>query len=131
MNKNKKQTKSDLAFQIAQEVLEARLTKGLTQKQLAKKLKTQQPAIARVENGFGLVSTTFLFDMAKALKTRLVPPRFEFLEELRNMQLSLHSQQSTSEKPTNITLSDIGIQPATINRDETKVQTKVLNLQSI
>lgn len=129
MNNNKKQTKSDLAFEIAQEVLEARLTKGLTQKQLAQKMDTQQPAIARVENGFGLVSNTFLFDMAKVFKTRLVPPKFEFLEELRKVQLSLHSQ-SASAQPTNITLSEIGIQPNTANQTKTEVQTKMLDLQT-
>lgn len=94
MKKNKKQTESDFAFSVAQEVLEARLTKNLTQTQLAKKMATKQPAITRMEDGIGFPSLKLLFKMAKALGTVLIPPKFAFLEEIRNVstQSNAHSE---------------------------------------
>ena len=71
----------DLAFEIGQMVLEARLLKGVTQQKLAEKLGTKQPSVARLENGQGLPSLTFLEKVARALGTHLLAPRFAFLEE--------------------------------------------------
>lgn len=58
--------KKDLAFQIGKEVEMNRLSKGLTQVQLARKLRTKQPSIARLENGSGLPSLRFLKKVADA-----------------------------------------------------------------
>ena len=52
--------KSDPAFEIGQKILELRVREGLTQAQFAKKLKTKQPAIARLENGTIFPGTEFL-----------------------------------------------------------------------
>lgn len=71
----------DLAFEIGQMVLEARLFKGVTQQKLAEKLGTQQPSIARLENGQNLPSLSFLEKIAKALGTYLLAPKFAFLEK--------------------------------------------------
>lgn len=71
----------DLAFEIGQMVMEARLFKGVTQQKLAEKLGTQQPSIARLENGQGLPSLTFLEKVARALGTYLLAPKFAFLEK--------------------------------------------------
>lgn len=49
-----------------------RLKKGLTQKQLAKKLATKQSAIARLESGTYNPSLEFLQRTAKALGRKLV-----------------------------------------------------------
>lgn len=71
----------DLAFEIGQMVLEARLFKGVTQQKLAEKLGTQQPSVARLENGQSLPSLSFLEKVARALGTYLLAPRFAFLEK--------------------------------------------------
>ena len=81
---SKKRTSSnieDLAFQISLMITEARVKTGLTQTQLAKKMGTKQPSIARVENRGVLPSLDFLQKMSKALGTNLIPPMFEFLKD--------------------------------------------------
>lgn len=64
--------KRDLAFDIAQMLVEARIIKGVTQEKLAKMIGTQQPGIARVESGSYLPSLSFLEKVAKAFNTYLV-----------------------------------------------------------
>ena len=55
-------------FMLAKEVLELRKQKNLTQKQLAQKIGTSQPAIARIESGnYRNVSLAFIRRLAKAL----------------------------------------------------------------
>ncbi len=68
--------KRDLAFEVGQMILEARIHKGLTQEELAKKISTKQSSIARLEGGSTLPSLSFLDRIAKALDTYLVPPKF-------------------------------------------------------
>lgn len=62
----------DLAMDIGDMITEIRLKFGLTQAQLARKIGTKQPSIARVENGNMLPSLKFLQKISKALKTKLV-----------------------------------------------------------
>ncbi len=55
-------------FEIAKEVIKLRLKAGLTQKELAKKAHTSQPAIARLESGsYRNVSMNFLRKVGHAL----------------------------------------------------------------
>jgi ribosome-binding protein aMBF1 (putative translation factor) len=61
-------------------IAEARIHAGLTQEKLAKKLKTKQSSIARIERGTSLPSLSFLFKIAKALDTYLIAPKFGFME---------------------------------------------------
>ena len=70
--------KDKLIADIASQVFEARLKKGLTQMQLAKLIGTKQPAIARLEAGnvSWLPSLEMLFKIANALDAKLVPPIF-------------------------------------------------------
>lgn len=58
-------------YQLARSVILNRIKKGLTQKQLARKMKTSQSAIARVESGYYLPSLSFLKRLSKALQVRL------------------------------------------------------------
>jgi ribosome-binding protein aMBF1 (putative translation factor) len=64
-------------FAVAQAIIEARTRIGLTQAQLAKRMKTTQSVIARLESGKGRPSTTTLRNLARAtgsrLEIRLVP----------------------------------------------------------
>lgn len=80
-------SESELAFEIAEMVISARVYSGMTQEKLAEKLGTSQPSIARLENGNSLPSLKFLLRIAKALNTSIIPPKFEIVrqvEETRN-----------------------------------------------
>ena len=58
-------------FALARAVIEARVTAGLTQKQLAERMETTQSVIARLESGRTRPSTLTLERLAVATKTRL------------------------------------------------------------
>ena len=58
---------SELEYQIARALIEARLKKGLTQQELAIALKTKQSVISRVENAKTMPSLAFLKRLAKVL----------------------------------------------------------------
>ncbi len=78
----------DAEFEAAAKELEPgyqiarlRILRGLTQAQLAEKVGTKQPSIARLENGSSLPSISFLTKLADALDARLeinlVPDRYK------------------------------------------------------
>lgn len=58
-------------FEIAAELLKARLRAGLSQAELAARMKTSQSAIARIESGQTLPSTKTLLRYAKATGSRV------------------------------------------------------------
>ena len=58
-------------FALIREIIKARAAAGLTQAQLAKRMKTTQGAIARLESGTPLPSTRTLKRFAKATGHRL------------------------------------------------------------
>jgi transcriptional regulator with XRE-family HTH domain len=58
-------------FNVARAVIKARATAGLTQEQLARRMKTTQSAIARLEGGRTRPSTQTLERLAAATGTRL------------------------------------------------------------
>ncbi|GMX58261.1 MAG: hypothetical protein YFSK_6120 [Candidatus Yanofskyibacterium parasiticum] len=72
--------KNDVKMDIALMIGEARIKRGITQSQLAKKMRTKQAAISRAESGNYLPGLSFLERMAKALGTELIAPKFAFLE---------------------------------------------------
>ncbi len=59
-------------FALVQAIIEKRIKKGLTQIELARKLKTKQSAISRLESGTYNPSLAFLVKAAKALDARVV-----------------------------------------------------------
>lgn len=63
--------KNELEFQIAKAIIEARINKGLSQKDLAEKLHTKQSVISRVENAKTTPSLSFLKRMAEVLNVSL------------------------------------------------------------
>lgn len=77
-SKQKVPKSTDLAFEIGLQVLGARIRRGLTQNELAKKIGTKQPSIARLESGSTLPSLFFLSKISKALRVNLVAPRFDW-----------------------------------------------------
>jgi len=56
---------------IIRKIIETRISQGMTQRNLAKKMKTKQSAISRVESGNGNPSLNFLRRLAGALDCRL------------------------------------------------------------
>lgn len=58
-------------YELISQLIEARMRKGLTQAQLAKKMGTKQSAIARVEGGNANPSIAFLEKLASALGSKL------------------------------------------------------------
>ena len=74
------QVSLDLYFDIGQMILETRILKGITQKELAEMVGTKQPSIARIESGSSLPSLSFLKKIADALDTELISPKFAVLE---------------------------------------------------
>lgn len=69
-----------IKMNVGLQILELRLIKNLTQKQLAKKIGTKQPSVARVERGALAPSLTFLYKIAAAVGTDLIPPKFAIVE---------------------------------------------------
>lgn len=79
---NKKQEEfSELDFDLSYLVTAARLWSGLTQDQLAKKVGTKQPAIARLESGSLVPSWKILKKIASVIGTDIVSPRFSFMDK--------------------------------------------------
>lgn len=62
---------TELEFQIAKAIIEARINKGLSQKDLAEKLHTKQSVISRVENAKTTPSLSFLKRLAEVLNVSL------------------------------------------------------------
>ena len=72
-NKEYRKAYEDLApeFKLARAVINARVTAGLTQEQLAQRMDTTQSVIARLESGRTRPSTQTLERLAAATGTRL------------------------------------------------------------
>jgi transcriptional regulator with XRE-family HTH domain len=77
-------TNPSLSLEIAEMVHEARIIRGLTQEKLAEKVGTKQSSIARLENGKGNFSISFLDKIASALETELIPPKLLLVESYKN-----------------------------------------------
>lgn len=59
-------------YTLVSQLIEARVKKGLTQDQLAKRMGTRQSAIARVESGRANPSIGFLEKVTNALGSKLI-----------------------------------------------------------
>ena len=81
VNKNNQKLKRDFRFEVANLITEARYHYKLTQDQLAKKVGTQQPSIARIESGSTLPSLSFLERLANSIGTYLIAPQFGFMTQ--------------------------------------------------
>jgi ribosome-binding protein aMBF1 (putative translation factor) len=58
---------SELEFQIAKSIIEARIKRGMTQKELARRLKTKQSVISRLETVKTIPTLSFLKRVAETL----------------------------------------------------------------
>lgn len=61
----------EIEFQIADAIIQARLEKGMTQKDLADKMKTRQSVISRVESAKTIPTISFLKRLSSALDVSL------------------------------------------------------------
>lgn len=84
-------------FEVANLITEARYFSGLTQKDLADLIGTQQPSIARIEKGQSLPSLSFLLRIAKAMGTYLIAPKFGFMDEKSQNQTTEFRLEGTKE----------------------------------
>ncbi|MFA5431336.1 MAG: helix-turn-helix transcriptional regulator [Candidatus Paceibacterota bacterium] len=71
--------KKDLSFELSNLITEARIYAGISQAELAKRMKTSQPNIARAESGNITPSLTFLIKVAEAVGTSLILPKFDLM----------------------------------------------------
>jgi hypothetical protein len=62
---------SSIEFEIAKEIIEARIKCGLSQEELAALMETSQSAIARLESGNNLPSMRTLAKLAKATNSQI------------------------------------------------------------
>lgn len=73
--KNKKVMKAykdlELEFSIIDQIIDKRIKKGMSQKDLALKIGTKQPSIARFESGDYNPTISFLKKISKALDSKL------------------------------------------------------------
>lgn len=65
-------------FSVIEMIIRKRIEKGLSQKELAKKIGTKQSAISRLESGTYNPTISFLQKVSEALNTRL---KFSLLEK--------------------------------------------------
>ncbi len=63
--------KTKLEYQIARELIKVRIEKGLSQADVAKRVKTTQSVISRVENARTTPTLSFLKRIAEALNIEL------------------------------------------------------------
>ncbi len=61
----------ELEYKLRELILEARIKKGITQKQLAKKMKTTQSVLSRFESGRANPTLDFIQRLADALKVKI------------------------------------------------------------
>jgi len=83
----------DLAMQVADKVVEARIHKGWTQEVLAQKVGTHQSSIARLESGVSDPSLNFIKRVAKALGTVWLVGGFAFELEYTVKTVSSSTKQ--------------------------------------
>lgn len=60
-----------LEYEVARALIKARIERGLTQSEIAKRMNTKQSVISRVENAKTVPSLSFLKRLAKALNASL------------------------------------------------------------
>jgi len=76
-------SKKDIIFELSNLITKVRLHEGISQAELAKRIGTKQPSIARAENGELEPSVSFLEKIARAIGADLILPEFSFVDETK------------------------------------------------
>ncbi len=87
-------SKEDLSFELGNFITNARLYAGISQAELAKKMGTKQPSIARAENGTVTPSIDFLKRVTDSVGLTFVLPKIAEVErknEHYNSHLIIYS----------------------------------------
>ena len=97
--------KQDLPFDIAECIIDARIKKGMTQKELAEKLNTKQSGIARLESGKNYPSFKSLEKIARILDIKMKNPLGPEINNTTNCYFRLpvellHNNTSVEQKNT-------------------------------
>lgn len=87
-------TQKDIGYQIGKQIELARALKNLTQIELATKIGTRQSSISRIESGSSLPTISFLMKIAEAFNTYLIPPKFAFMENIKNETINYTAESS-------------------------------------
>lgn len=74
--------KKDPDFELAQQITRLRITQGLTQEDLARRIRTKQPSITRIESGEYTPTLKILRSIADALNVSLREPKFDTMSDL-------------------------------------------------
>lgn len=64
--------KVDLSYAVSKMIIDARILRGITQTELAKRLNTKPPAVSRLESGNYLPSLRYLQRITNALDMKLI-----------------------------------------------------------
>lgn len=86
----KQKVLANVGFQLGRVLEKARMIKGLTQSELAKKIGSTQSVIAKIESGDKIPSLPFLKKIAEAYDSYLIPPAFGFM----NVQATIDSSDT-------------------------------------
>lgn len=78
--------KEKITIKVSGLITAARLYSNLSQKQLAEKIGTQQPSVARAEKGEMIASIEFLDKIARAVNTELIL-YFGFMDQTRKTDI--------------------------------------------
>jgi transcriptional regulator with XRE-family HTH domain len=100
----------ELAIRVGGRVQELRLYFGWTQAQLAEKMETKQPNIARIEAGKKLPTLSTLHKAAQAAGTYLIEPNFACLTENKIQDFSIVSTQVELYRCFNATESTVSFE---------------------
>lgn len=80
---------TELEYLVARNIIKKRKALGLTQNELAKRIKTQQSVISRIEAGNSNITLKTLGDIAKALDTDV--SKLTSIDESSNNELAVAS----------------------------------------
>lgn len=96
--------RQDLAFEMAETIIDARIKIGMTQKELARKMKTKQSGIARLESGRHWPNFKSLEKIAKVLNVKMRNPLILEGESVSSCLILFY--QVTNSNSVNITTEE-------------------------
>lgn len=103
--------KINIPFEMSKRIMSARIKRGITQAQLAKKINTGQSSIARIEKGNAIPTLGLLQKIAEALNMLLVLPSLrpmeEFIVSINSQGVGLTDLSFASEEESYTTIDNI------------------------
>lgn len=122
--------KEKIAIKVGGLITSARLYSRLSQAELAGKIGTKQPSVARAEKGEMIASIEFLYKIAKALNTEFIFPKFGFMEDREktsNMHIRLVVNENNNSNLWSISRSNSYAPSPVEEGQQYRVLTKTYN----